>query len=109
MNLVAYEKQHGHFNVPMNDKTYQSLARWVERNRCAFKNGKLPKERVAELNKIGFIWERPSQIEEYHSELIVCKARDGAYNVPLWKWVSGIHIAFNRSIMESFLRSVLQN
>ena len=58
--LVAYKKQHGHFNVPMNDK-YQSLRRWVGRNRYEFRKGKLSKDRVAKLKKIGFFEGKQSE------------------------------------------------
>ena len=54
--LVAYKRMYGHCNISSNDQVHRDLACWVSRVRQAFKDGRIPEERIAKLNDIGFVW-----------------------------------------------------
>ena len=55
--LKAYKEENGHYRVPKSAE-YRGfkLGRWVEMQRCDGKSGKLGKDRVSQLNGIGFTW-----------------------------------------------------
>jgi hypothetical protein len=54
-SLIAYKEAHGHCNVTSDAENIQ-LARWVDRQRRAKKNGKISEEKIRELEDIGFTW-----------------------------------------------------
>jgi hypothetical protein len=55
-DLSAYKKANGHCNVSMSNTDNIQLARWVDRNRRARKNGKISEEKIQQLNDLGFCW-----------------------------------------------------
>jgi hypothetical protein len=55
-DLTAYKKANGHCNVSMSNTDNIQLARWVDRNRRARKNGKISEEKIQQLNDLGFCW-----------------------------------------------------
>ena len=54
--LVAYKKLHKNKMVPQPHKKDSKLGRWVCKQRYLFKKNELPKERLDQLNSIGFVW-----------------------------------------------------
>ena len=51
--LVKYKAKHGDCNVPVGQG---KLGRWVHKQRTHYKNNNLSKERIHQLNGIGFNW-----------------------------------------------------
>ena len=51
--LRKFKKEHGHCCVP---RSVPGLSIWVKDRRKEKKNGKLSKERIAQLNALGFAW-----------------------------------------------------
>ncbi|KAL7485575.1 hypothetical protein ACHAW6_011181 [Cyclotella cf. meneghiniana] len=54
--MIVYKNVHGHCNASMSDPANSQLARWVDRQRRARKNGKISKDRMKQLDDIGFMW-----------------------------------------------------
>ena len=54
--LQEYFNQHQHSNVPTVYKENLQLARWVSRQRHAYKKGKLSQDRIELLNQLNFDW-----------------------------------------------------
>jgi hypothetical protein len=54
--LVEFKREFGHCSVPQVYKSNPQLGQWVKRQRARFKNKSLPKDRVAILNNLGFVW-----------------------------------------------------
>ena len=54
--LKGYKKDHGNCEVPWRYKANPQLGKWVNKQRHLCRKGKLPKERIESLNKIGFKW-----------------------------------------------------
>ena len=74
--LCSFYSRFGHFSVSPKDPEYEELSRWVKNQRFLKRRAKLPEERVAALEEIGFIWsgERArwtqyyNQLEQFHAE-----------------------------------------
>jgi len=54
--LKGYKKDHGDCNVPQKYNANPKLGKWVDRQRQAYKKGKLSKEHIESLQGIGFSW-----------------------------------------------------
>ena len=54
--VKEYKEKYGHCNVPQNWVENPKFGRWVSRQREAFKDGSLKKDRKEKLDKIGFEW-----------------------------------------------------
>jgi hypothetical protein len=57
--LMHYKSLHGHSNVPIQggkDGTWKTLGRWVNRQRELYNKHKLPTDRLAQLEAMGFVW-----------------------------------------------------
>lgn len=54
--LKGYKEKQGDCNVPQNWGPDPKFGRWVSRQREAFKDGSLKKERKDQLDKVGFEW-----------------------------------------------------
>lgn len=90
--LLAYRKEHGTTNVPINGTT--DLDAWVGRQRKAKKNGALSDERISLLEEVGFDWDPfANQWEIMLKELLAYQAKHSHVNVPqrpltsLGRWV----------------------
>lgn len=55
--LVAYEAETGHCNVPKRSPDYPKLANWVANQRAKWRRGTLPENRLIQLEAIGFEWQ----------------------------------------------------
>ena len=88
--LVVYKEKNSNCNVPQSQG---ALGNWVNQQRAFYKKSKLSRERTAQLEGIGFIWERQDKYwKERFNKLVVCKEKGGDCNVPfrqgaLGKWV----------------------
>lgn len=84
--LLDYAGRYGHCNVP--DKWTQNfaLSGWVGNQRQFKKRGKLSKERMDRLERIGFVWNpRDAAWEAMYTSLADFKSKHGHCNVPQ-KW-----------------------
>eukprot|EP00956_Cyclotella_meneghiniana_P032271 scaffold87865_cov64-Cyclotella_meneghiniana.AAC.4 len=82
--LVEFKGEHGHCNVPQKYENNLQLGIWVNNQRKAMKNYKLPKEKVIKLNEIGFeVDALKSNWEDYYYELVEYKNQHGNCNVPV--------------------------
>ncbi len=54
--LIAFEKEHNHCNVPQKYEQNPTLGAWCSTQRTRRKNGKLSDERIAQLEAVGFEW-----------------------------------------------------
>jgi superfamily II DNA or RNA helicase len=81
--LVAFQKAHGHCNVPIGWSANPLLGRWVSGQRIAKKSRKLSDERAQRLEKIGLVWD-PHDVkwEEMISALLAFKQAHGHCRVP---------------------------
>ena len=95
--LIDYRNRFGNCFVPLNWKENKKLARWVSSQRVDYGRNKVPLERIALLEKIGFEWTGGVVTwEERFAELCAYKERFGNTLVPVkWKenpllggWVS---------------------
>ncbi len=81
--LEAYKAQFGDCSVPSVWPENTSLGRWVSVQRRTFKSGKLPPERAARLEALGFEWDAHiANWEANFSALEAYKARFGDCRVP---------------------------
>jgi superfamily II DNA or RNA helicase len=78
--LIAYQKIHGHCNVP---HSYGPLGVWVSTVRRRWRKGKLSPERIAQLNALGFCWDYDVDLWDTRiAELVAFKKVHGHCNVP---------------------------
>jgi hypothetical protein len=54
--LISYKEAHGHCNVSVTDVEHNQLAKWVDRQRRAKRNGNLSEKRIQKLEEVGFVW-----------------------------------------------------
>jgi hypothetical protein len=54
--LKSFRADHGHCRVSTLDVANKKLGRWVSTQRIAYSKGKLPIERIAKLEALGFEW-----------------------------------------------------
>ena len=54
--LIDFKSIHGHCNVPRNYPEYPALGRWCDKQRTAYKNNKLSKDKIKQLDDLGFSW-----------------------------------------------------
>ena len=85
--LVRYNAEHGHCNVPSECKELPELAQWVRTQRIHEKKGKLHRARKIRLNELEFVWDpRDSAWEGMFTELKRYKERFGHCNVTaMWE------------------------
>ena len=80
--LVAYKEMFGDCNVPFSHKD-DGLGIWVTGQRQNKLSGQLDTERVARLEKLGFVWNPINQQwEEKFAKLVAYKKRFKDCNVP---------------------------
>jgi hypothetical protein len=58
--LIEYKRTHGNFYVPRSYERNQELARWVSNQRVFKNKNSLSQDRVAQLESIGFVWDKRS-------------------------------------------------
>jgi len=85
--LTDYKKAHGDCNVPAVWKDNPKLGMWCNTQRTLYRKNKLPPNRVARLEQLGFEWEPYTVLwEEMFAALIAYKQAHGDCNVPQgWK------------------------
>jgi len=97
--LIQFNEEHGHCNVPQHYKTNPKLGAWVSNQRRVYnkmKRGKLSSEQIKLLEEIGFIWnpprgkqagvwdERFSQLKEYKDQNGHCRVYEPNPQLGLW-------------------------
>jgi len=83
VQLVAYKERFGDIGVPKEWSEDPKLGRWISTQRRVFKNGKLSPDRIAQLEKIGIVWDMAETIwEKRFKELVDYIERFGNCNVP---------------------------
>ena len=102
--LVEFQREHNHCNVPLKNYKNPSLSHWVKRQRYQYrvkqegKHSTLNDERQASLEKLGFVWDsHAASWEERWNDLCVFHEIHGHSNVPktykanqqLAVWVKG--------------------
>ena len=99
--LLDFLKKHGHCRVPRNHKEYNGLASWVKRQRYQYKlrkEGKpsfLTDERVAVLDRLGFVWDshgsvwetRFQELQEFHRQFGHSNVPYNYGNAKLASWI----------------------
>ena len=96
--LEAFQRRHGHCRVPLRPGKYRELGTWLADVRRRKRKGMLARERVRQLDRMGFVWE-PKAVhwEEMYAALVRYRAKYGDCNVPrgwprnrrLAEWVRG--------------------
>jgi len=56
--LIEYKKRYGNCDVPAKWPNDLVLANWTGTQRSLMKAGRLAKDRVEQLNRVGFVWDR---------------------------------------------------
>jgi len=100
-SLRDYKSVHGDCAVPARWSGDRRLAQWVSHQRSLRKQGRLARERIEELDRLGFLWSaestsRDRRWDERFGALAAFAKRHGHCNVPLgWRddrslaaWVS---------------------
>ncbi len=83
VELLQYKSENGHCNVSQKSAKNLELARWVGRQRNAYKKGNLSQERIVRLEQLGFAWNVINDVwEEMFSVLLEFKNSAGHCNVP---------------------------
>jgi hypothetical protein len=91
--LIEYKKRHGHCNTPADPDGNVQLARWVRTQRQQRSDGRLSEERIARLDRIGFIWDAlDAQWQEMFAALVEYKSEHGNCNVPCY-WPKNLKLA----------------
>ena len=81
--LVAYKAAHGDCNVPAIYSNDPQLGRWCDTQRVAKKQGTLAPERIANLEKLAFLWDLLEAFwDEMYDRLVSYKAAEGDCDVP---------------------------
>jgi hypothetical protein len=55
--LIRFNKEHGHCNVPYKYEADTSLGLWVSKQRKNYSGNRMKQERIDELNDLGFVWD----------------------------------------------------
>lgn len=90
--LCAFKEEFGHFVIPPNVPEHQDLYSWVRHQRFLNKRGRLPADRVAALDDIGFAW--TAQVARWdimYEKLVRFRAVHGHTKIPvrngeLYRW-----------------------
>jgi Helicase associated domain len=61
--LESYKEDNGNVNVPRSYPQDQLLSRWVQAQRRAHQQGRMPEDRKHQLDSIGFSWSNPENTE----------------------------------------------
>lgn len=81
--LEAYSREYGDCKVPANWRKNIQLGRWVAMQRYRHKIGELPKDYVARLTQIGFVWSPADKVwSDMLLRLAKYKKKHGHCDVP---------------------------
>ena len=101
--LRQFKERHGHCRVPTRWPENPALAKWVMHQRTHHNHDRLPPERKARLEELGFTWRsenvwRKGRWERRFRELLAFKERFGHTRVPAqWKEDRGLgHWHYNQ-------------
>jgi superfamily II DNA or RNA helicase len=85
--LSAYRDKHGHSAVQNQWKDDRKLAKWCNRQRMKYKQGKLPSDLFEKLTALDFPWQaRETGWQRKFAKLVAYKQRMGDCKVPVhWK------------------------
>lgn len=115
--LCEFKEQHGHCNVPITYEENPRLSIWVMNQRSNYKKNGIDKERIKQLEGIGFNWvqrERKSRViyswdkmfnallkfrEEYH-HVIVPSSYANEQGMRLGVWASTQRSFYSRGMLE---------
>ncbi|MEU0215572.1 Helicase associated domain protein [Streptomyces sp. NPDC006265] len=95
-----FHAQHGHLNVRQDERTEDGygLGQWIGWQRMAYRQGKLPDERIAALDQLGMIWDKAltawqrnyTEAQQYfaeHGDLLVPNSHTTPSGCSLGSWV----------------------
>jgi hypothetical protein len=100
--LCAFKERFGHFSIPPKHPAYQELASWAKHQRFLNKRDRLPPERIAALDELGFIWSgQGARWDKFYQELVRFRAKHGHTRIPtkhreLYRWISQQRKALKR-------------
>lgn len=92
--LCAFKERFGHFSIPPNRPEYRELSTWMKRQRFLYKRDRLPEERIAALDEIGFAWTgQAARWDILYEQLVRFQAEHGHTRVPtksreLYRWTN---------------------
>ncbi len=108
--LTAFTERHGHCNVPRTWPEDPRLSWWVIGLRRKKREGKLHRQQIAQLDRLGFVWEpaRKRSWSEKYAALVEYKRVHGDCNVPcdwsgnprLGTWISIQRLARKENRLE---------
>ena len=82
-SLAVYTQTYGNCMVPKKWHQNPGLSVWVVKQRMDYRLGSLPAERVARLDRLGFLWEPFASVwDEFFGALSAYKLTYGHCNVP---------------------------
>jgi len=82
--LEAFKQEHGHCNVPATNPDNPRLGFWVSNQRAARRMSMLSRERIRQLEALGFEWDPfSSRWEEMFTALSAFKEANGHCSVPV--------------------------
>ena len=84
--LAEYKKGHGHCNVSKGSiQEYKQLGAWVKTQRSEYSKGRMPQDRMKQLNDIGFDWDPlASQWNKMFHKLVEYNKHHGDCRVSQW-------------------------
>ncbi|EED89678.1 hypothetical protein THAPSDRAFT_263911, partial [Thalassiosira pseudonana CCMP1335] len=84
LELKAYKDAYGNCNVPRSYPTNFALGDWVQNQRLAYKEDKIPQKRIEELKEMGFDFEiKTEPWNAQYDALVEFKAEHGHLRVPV--------------------------
>ncbi len=133
LRLKAFHQRFGHSRVPSTWSEDLRLVRWVEKQRLAFRKGRISPEHRARLDALGFVWKpdsspvfrpRPDQrgpkpahnatwlrhyeaLREFHSLHGHFRPSKSAQGV-LWRWCAAQRKAHGRGMLTDDRRTLLE-
>jgi len=108
--LLQFKEQHHNCNVQRPFQEDQALASWVSTQRYAYKKQQLSRDKIQQLESIGFEWERHNnQWQQMVGQLLKFKEQHNHCNVPqrfqqdqaLASWVNTQRKAYKKQQLSS--------
>jgi len=107
--LEAFQRDHGHSNVPYAWPRNRELPAWLHGVRCNKRSGRLDADRVRQLEALGVVWEpQQTRWENRFADLVDYRRCHGDCNVPcgwpenpaLANWVKGVRASQKRGDLD---------